>query len=103
MRRVAGELAALDDTEVEVWTVDRGEHLGERELDGIRVRYLPTPLPARNARSMLGMLKDAPPAWRAWARARREFRPELLHVHCFGPNGVYALALCAPQRGCRSR
>ena len=98
MRRVAGELAARDDTEVEVWTVDRGEHLGERELDGIRVRYLPTPLPARNARSMLGMLKAAPPAWHTWSRARREFRPELLHVHCFGPNGVYALALARRSR-----
>ena len=98
MRRVAGELAARDDTEVEVWTVDRGERLGEREFDGIRVRYLPTPLPARNTRSMVGMVKDAPPAWRAWSRARREFRPELLHVHCFGPNGVYALALARRGR-----
>ena len=26
-------------------------------------------------------------------RAHRGFRPDLLHVHCFGPNGLYALAL----------
>ena len=32
--------------EVLVWTVDRGEHLGVRTVDGVTVRYLPTPLPA---------------------------------------------------------
>jgi len=30
---------------------------------------------------------------RALQRAVRDFRPNLLHVHCFGPNGVYATAL----------
>ena len=29
----------------------------------------------------------------AVGRARSAFRPDLVHVHCFGPNGVYALAL----------
>ncbi|GGI46670.1 glycosyltransferase involved in cell wall biosynthesis [Agromyces flavus] len=93
VRQVAHELARRGDTEVEVWTVDRGEHLGVREVDGIVVRDLPTPLPARNLRSMLALLRDLPPAVAAWSRARRAFRPQLLHVHCFGPNGVYALML----------
>ncbi|MGW9631479.1 glycosyltransferase [Agromyces sp. NPDC055520] len=93
VRQVAHELSQRPDTEVEVWTVDRGEHLGVREVDGVVVRYLPTPLPARNIRSVLTLVRDLPVAWLAWARARRAFQPELLHVHCFGPNGVYALVL----------
>lgn len=28
-----------------------------------------------------------------WRRAGREFAPTVLHVHCFGPNGVYATTL----------
>ncbi|GAA4374121.1 glycosyltransferase [Agromyces bauzanensis] len=93
VRQVAHELSKRADTEVEVWTVDRGEHLGVRDVDGVTVRYLPTPLPARNLRSMLALVRDVPLAWVAWSRARRSFRPELLHVHCFGPNGVYAVVL----------
>ena len=34
---------------VEVWTVDRGEHLGVRQVDGVTVRYLATPLPNASA------------------------------------------------------
>ncbi|MEI5583919.1 MULTISPECIES: glycosyltransferase [unclassified Agromyces] len=93
VRQVAHELSQHPDIDVEVWTVDRGERLGVREVDGVVVRYLPTPLPARNLRSIAGLVRDAPPALLAWSRARRSFEPELLHVHCFGPNGVYALVL----------
>ncbi|WP_136707690.1 glycosyltransferase [Agromyces sp. H66] len=93
VRQVAHELSQRGDTEIEVWTVDRGEHLGVRDVDGVVVRYLPTPLPARNLRSMLALVRDVPQALIAWSRARRSFRPQLLHVHCFGPNGVYALVL----------
>ena len=32
--------------DVEVWTVDRGDGLRDEVVDGCRVRYLPTPLPA---------------------------------------------------------
>jgi len=92
VRRVASELVARG-VEVEVWTVDRGEHLGTRELDGIVVRYLPTPLPARRATALLSFLVRMPSAWHSWQRALDEFRPQLLHVHCFGPNGIYARAL----------
>lgn len=78
---------------VEVWTVDRGEGLGARSRDGITVRVLPTPLPARNAGALARFVLRSPGAWRRWVSAYREFQPTVLHVHCFGPNGVYALTL----------
>ncbi|GAA4287452.1 glycosyltransferase family 4 protein [Georgenia daeguensis] len=91
-RHVARELAGRGHR-VEVWTVDRGEQLGTRLVDGVTVRYLPCPLPARSPGAALRFLGGAPRAWRAWLRARRALRPDVLHVQCFGPNGLYALAL----------
>lgn len=76
--------------QVEVWTVDRGERLGVREVGGVVVRYLPTPLPSSHLRSMAGGLRRFPGALRAWVQAYRSFRPDLLDVQCFGPNGIYA-------------
>ncbi len=92
VRHVARELRGQG-TAVEVWSVDRGEHLGVTELDGTVVRHLPTPLPARSGRALASFGLSAPRAWHAWRSAFRAFRPELLHVQCFGPNGVYAAAL----------
>jgi glycosyltransferase involved in cell wall biosynthesis len=92
VRHVASELRTVG-VEVEVWTVDRGEHLGTTALDGIRVRHLPTPMPARTVGALARFAVAAPGAWRAWRAAQRAFRPEVLHVQCFGPNGVYAAAL----------
>ncbi|EWT02858.1 hypothetical protein N865_03070 [Intrasporangium oryzae NRRL B-24470] len=92
VRHVARELQRAGH-EVVVWTVDRGEHLGTRSVDGIEVRYLPTPLPARTPRALVSYAARSPRAWAAWFRAYREFRPDVLHVQCFGPNGLYALAL----------
>jgi glycogen(starch) synthase len=92
VRRVA-RLFADRGVEVEIWTVDRGEHLGTRFVDGVKVRYLPTPLPARKGEAIYSFIRTAPSAWREWREAHAEFRPELLHVQCFGPNGIYALAL----------
>ncbi|WP_427383667.1 glycosyltransferase family 4 protein [Janibacter sp. G56] len=92
VRHVARELVAQG-ADVQVWTVDRGEHLGSRVVDGVPVRYLPTPLPARDVRSLASFGFRAPAAWSRWWRAFRAFRPEVLHVQCFGPNGLYALAL----------
>lgn len=92
VRQVARELTALGHA-VEVWTVDRGEHLGQRSVDGVNVRYLPTPLPARSAKAVAAYAAQAPGSWRRWAHAHRTFRPEVLHVQCFGPNGLYALGL----------
>lgn len=83
---------------VEIWTVDRGEHLGVQQVDGITVRYLPTPLPARAAGALARFGLRGPAALWAWVRAVRRFRPDVLHVHCFGPNGLYALALARVTR-----
>jgi glycosyltransferase involved in cell wall biosynthesis len=97
VRHVARELRAAG-TDVEVWTVDRGEHLGVTELDGTVVRHLPTPMPARSARALSSFAAAAPGAWHAWSSAFRTFRPDVLHVQCFGPNGVYAAALARRTR-----
>lgn len=92
VRHVARELRHAGDT-VEVWTVDQGERLGKQVVDGTRVRYLPTPLPARSVGAVGRFAMASPRATAAWWTAYRDFRPDVLHVQCFGPNGVYALAL----------
>ncbi|WP_173921758.1 glycosyltransferase family 4 protein [Agromyces sp. Marseille-P2726] len=92
VRQVARELRS-DGVGVEVWTVDRGESLGAREVEGVMVRYLPTPLPAASPGAVLRFLLRFPSAWRHWTAARQQFQPDVVHVHCFGPNGAYALAV----------
>lgn len=92
VRHVARELTNLGHS-VEVWTVDRGEHLGQQLVDGQTVHHLPTPLPARSARALWSYAAQAPSAWLRWVGVQRAFRPDILHVQCFGPNGLYALAL----------
>ncbi|HKX68709.1 MAG TPA: glycosyltransferase family 4 protein [Intrasporangium sp.] len=83
---------------VEVWTVDRGEHLGKRTVDGVRVRYLPAPLPASRLPNLARFALKGPAALARWSAARREFRPDVLHVQCFGPNGPYAMLTAAIGR-----
>jgi glycogen(starch) synthase len=78
--------------------VDRGEHLGRGVVDGVEVRYLPTPLPARRPVAVARFLVGLPGATLAWWSAFRRFRPEVLHVQCFGPNGLYAAALSRLNR-----
>jgi glycogen synthase len=97
VQHVARVLAARGES-VEVWTVDQGEHLGTRVLDGVTVRYLPTPQPSRGARGVLSFAVRWPAAAWRWLRAYRSLRPDVLHVQCFGPNGVYATALGALTR-----
>lgn len=92
VRHVARVLAARG-TAVEVWTVDRGEHLGTRRVDGVLVRYLPCPQPSSRSGDIARFGLAAPGAALAWGRAHAAFRPDVLHVQCFGPNGAYALAL----------
>ncbi|QMU97402.1 glycosyltransferase family 4 protein [Microbacterium esteraromaticum] len=79
---------------VEVWTVDRGElpdaPFTARDGSEIAVRYLPAPLPARDLGALLRFGLRIVPAWARWVRAHRRFSPDLLHVQCFGPNGIYA-------------
>jgi phosphatidylinositol alpha-mannosyltransferase/D-inositol-3-phosphate glycosyltransferase len=80
---------------VEVWTTtqdDTGPPVTE-EVDGITVRRFPFPLPAANARALLRFPFGAAKTIGLLRRAVRSFEPDLLHVQCFGPNGVYATAL----------
>lgn len=96
VRRVASGLRARGH-DVVVWTVDQGDE-PVHEVDGVRVRYLPTPLPNR---SLGGMLRFAPRALRAavcWLRAMAADRPTVLHVQCFGPNGPWASAVARLTR-----
>lgn len=78
--------------DVVVWTVDQGDDVPS-QFDGIPIRVLPCPLPARNARSLVSFAWRAPIAAARWLAALRRDRPKLLHVHCFGPNGVWARAM----------
>ena len=96
---------ALGDTgwTAEVWTVDRGEGLGVTEQDGVRVRYLPTPLPARSAAAMMRFARQGRRARRAWAEAYRAFRPDILNIQCYGPNGLYGAALARKVRSTAGR
>jgi len=97
VRRVALELRRRGH-EVVVWTVDRGENLGVRKVEGVEVWYLPTPLPARSVAGLRRLLGQGPSAAAAWLRAHRSFRPDVLHVQCFGPNGTYATVLAGATR-----
>lgn len=97
VRHVARELQERGHA-VEVWTVDRGDDLRDEVVDGCRVRYLPTPLPARSARALGSLAMRAPRALARWVRAYAGFRPDVINVQCFGPNGVYGLALAKLTR-----
>lgn len=93
---LAEELSARGHA-VEVWAADRG--MRSARHFPVEVRYLRTPLPARTLDGVYRALWLVPRAWRDWRRAHASFRPELLAVQCFGPNGVYASAL---HRSCRT-
>lgn len=83
--------------EVVIWAADQNDDV-PTDFRGIRLRYLPTPLPARALRPALRFLHAGPRAWRAWRQAQREDRPDILHNHCFGPNGMWATALAQVTR-----
>jgi glycosyltransferase involved in cell wall biosynthesis len=93
-RHLALALVAAGD-EVEVWTGT--DHSSDRPtvetIDDLVVRRFPLPLPAQSpsalARLPLGGLRTI----RTMRRAVTAFRPDLFHVQCFGPNGIYAALL----------
>ncbi|GAA1999856.1 glycosyltransferase [Microbacterium ulmi] len=97
VRNVARQLTARGH-EVVVWTVARDGRFAVREVDGIEVWDLPAPLPSRSAAGVLRFLVRLPRAVLAWLRAARSARPEVIHVHCFGPNGTYARLLAGLGR-----
>ncbi len=93
-RHLALALTAVGD-EVEVWT----GHLDDRQpetaeiRDGLVVRRLPMPLPATNWSSLRRSATTGLETVFSLRSAAAAFRPDVLHVQCFGPNGVYATAL----------
>lgn len=93
VRHVAARLRERG-IDVVVWTVDQGDEV-PAVVDGVPVRVLPCPLPARTARAMASFAWRGPVAAVRWLTALARDRPAILHVHCFGPNGVWALAASA--------
>ncbi|WP_454043027.1 glycosyltransferase family 4 protein [Cellulosimicrobium sp. Marseille-Q8652] len=84
---------------VAVWSVDQGDDDVPTVLDGgVPVRYLPAPLPARTVPSLASFARTSPAAWRAWRAAWRADLPDVLHVHCYGPQGPWAHALARRTR-----
>ncbi|MFC4243699.1 glycosyltransferase family 4 protein [Gryllotalpicola reticulitermitis] len=79
--------------DVVVWTVEREGGHGVREVEGIPVWDLPAPLPGRSPKGLAGFAARAPRAAALWRQALRAHRPDLIHVHCFGPNGSYVRRL----------
>ncbi len=92
-RHLALALVASGDA-VEVWTGtgDTGVEIAEVR-DGIVVRRLPLPLPATNWPAVVRTAVTGSRTFRSLRNAVRAFRPDVLHVQCFGPNGAYATAL----------
>jgi glycogen synthase len=93
-RHLALALAEAGD-QVEVWTLHgddaRPESVELRDL--LVVRRFPMPLPGRKWSSIRRSTTIGPRSLAALRRAVTAFRPDVLHVQCFGPNGAYATAL----------
>lgn len=83
--------------DVVVWSVDQGD-TPLREVDGVPVRYLPTPLPNRSPGGILRFLPRGAVAAARWLHALVADRPDVIHVQCFGPNGPWASALARLAR-----
>ncbi|MGX1703268.1 glycosyltransferase family 4 protein [Microbacterium sp. NPDC055357] len=83
--------------DVAIWTVDQRDDV-PADVDGIPIRVLPCPLPARSLRALASFAWRAPRALGRWFAAVRHDRPAVLHVHCFGPNGVWASAIARMTR-----
>ena len=81
--------------QVEVWTGHPDDATPETVeiLDGIVVRRLPMPLPATNWSAIRRSAVTGTRTLFSLRSAVAAFRPDLLHVQCFGPNGAYAHAL----------
>lgn len=93
VQRLATYLQEAGDT-VEVWTIHHPSALAREEnFEGVLVRRLPCPLPAADFRRLLSFPKDATLALREWQRAEAAFRPDVLNVHCFSAQGIYATLL----------
>lgn len=90
VHHLARELTARGH-DVEVWVVDQGDRM--TSPDGFTVRALPCPLPSRSVRGIAGFMARWPAAAKRWRRAVTRFRPDVIDIQCFGPNGPYAAAM----------
>jgi glycosyltransferase involved in cell wall biosynthesis len=93
-RHLAVTLQAAGD-EVEVWTsqLDHRARMEVSQQDGLVVRRFPMPLPGSRPQSWPPVMSIGRRSLADLRRATETFRPDVLHVQCFGPNGVYATAL----------
>lgn len=93
-RHLARELVRAGDV-VEVWTgrLPTSALAAREVMDGITVRRFLFELPAAEIGSVARAVPYGLRAVSEMRRAVAELRPDLLHVQCFGPNGVYALGL----------
>ena len=93
-RHLALALVSAGD-EVEVWTGLPDDHDPEtvEVRDGLVVRRFPMPLPATRVSAVAHATTTGWSTMRGLRRAVANFRPDVLHVQCFGPNGAYASAL----------
>lgn len=85
---------------VEVWTARTpGDTLAEDEqMDGLRVRRFVFAGPRASLRHMAGWPSRASKTIVQMNKALHQFRPDVLHVQCFGVNGVYATGLSGLRR-----
>ncbi|MGH9105824.1 MAG: glycosyltransferase family 4 protein [Acidimicrobiales bacterium] len=90
-RRLGTALADLGD-QVQVWApLGPGRSLPRREtFSGLPVTRIPMPLPPAKVPEAPLAVPGMFTGLGQLARAIAEFRPDLLHVQCFGPNGAYA-------------
>ena len=98
-RHLALALVAAGD-EVEVWTGIPDDHAAEtvEVRDGLVVRRFPMPLPASRVSAVSHATTTGWRTLRSMRKAISTFRPDVLHVQCFGPNGTYATALSRLSR-----
>ncbi len=90
-RHLALSLADAGD-QVEVWTGHPDDSTPETVeiLDGLVVRRLPMPLPSTHWSAIRRSAVTGTRTMFSLRSAVAAFRPDVLHVQCFGPNGVYA-------------
>jgi glycogen(starch) synthase len=98
-RHLALTLGRLGDR-VEVWTLHPDDGAAETAaiLDGLVVRRFPMPLPATRVSALWRTATVGTRTLFSLRKAVAAFRPDVLHVQCFGPNGAYATALSRLER-----
>jgi glycogen synthase len=85
---------------VEVWTARSSrDHLAAQEMvDGIQVRRFVFATPRASLVAASAWPLQAGSTVAEMLRAIRTFRPEVLHVQCYGANGVFATLVSALAR-----